>query len=118
LGALLVVGIYRARTAKRDDLTFAGFVILSVILSPVSLDYHYVLLLIPIAMLIAGERKQPNFWMQSISAVAVLLIAVDLPYRSQQVESGAWALLAYPKLYGALILWGLCIRTTELDWGA
>jgi hypothetical protein len=39
----------------------------------------------------------------------VFLIAADLPYRSQQLETGAWALLAYPKLYGAVALWGLVL---------
>jgi hypothetical protein len=37
------------------------------------------------------------------------LIALDLPYRSPRLADGAWALLAYPKLYGAWLLWGLAI---------
>ena len=47
--------------------------------------------------------------------VGAILIAVDLPYRSAELADGAWALLAYPKLYGALLLWGLalvsCLRS-------
>jgi hypothetical protein len=107
---LLGVGIYRARTMKQDDLTFAGFVSLSIILSPVSLDYHYLLLLIPIAILLAQGREPSTPWGQNVLAVAVLLIAANLPYRSQHLAPGALALLAYPKLYGALALWGLAIK--------
>jgi hypothetical protein len=109
LALALAIGIYRTRTMKRADLTFASFVILSIILSPVSLDYHYTFLLLPIAILLARGRQQPSPLAQVALAVAVFLIAADLPYRSQQLEAGAWALLAYPKLYGAVALWGLML---------
>jgi hypothetical protein len=42
--------------------------------------------------------------------VAVALIAADLPYRAGRLTTGAWALLAYPKLYGAWLLWWLARR--------
>jgi hypothetical protein len=47
-----------------------------------------------------------------VLAAAALMIALDLPYRSPIVGSGILALLAYPKLYGALLLWGLCLEST------
>jgi hypothetical protein len=125
LSVLLVASVYRARTSlellraapapaalsrmKRGDLAFASFVILSIILSPVSLDYHYVFLLMPIVILFAQTSEQPNLWARVVLAVAVFLIAADLPYRSPRLEAGAWALLAYPKLYGAVALWGLAL---------
>jgi hypothetical protein len=34
---------------------------------------------------------------------------VPTPYRSARLIDGWASLIAYPKLYGALVLWGLCI---------
>ena len=39
----------------------------------------------------------------------MMLIGADLPYLSPRVADGAWALFAYPKLYGALLLWATII---------
>jgi hypothetical protein len=47
-------------------------------------------------------------------AVAALLIAVPLPYESPRLAGGAWALLAYPRLYGGLLLWAwLLVRAAQ-----
>ena len=40
-------------------------------------------------------------WEGLTLTAGAILIAVDLPYRSAELADGAWALLAYPKLYGA-----------------
>lgn len=114
---LLVISVYRARAMKRGDLAFAGFVIMSVIISPLSLDYHYLFLLIPMSILIAQTVDQSHLWARVVLAIAIFLIAADLPYRSPRLEGGTWALLAYPKLYGALALWGLAL-TNGLPDGA
>lgn len=89
------------------DLAFALFAICAVVLSPVSLDYHYTLLLVPIALLIAWAGRQASLWPWIVLGAAALMIAADLPYRSPRVAVGALALLAYPKLYGACLLWAL-----------
>jgi hypothetical protein len=91
------------------DLPFATFVILSVILSPLALDYHYPLLLLPIFILIAQTRQRGTLLSWLLLGVSFFLIAADLPYRSPRLAEGMLALLAYPKLYGALLLWGLTI---------
>lgn len=142
--ALLAVSLFVVYRAARSpafrelphfsgDLSFAIFVILSVILSPLALDYHYPLLLLPLAIAAAYVRAQgaevvpesglsgsaaPRwiggtavYWL--ILLFAFFLMAADLPYRSPRLADGAWALLAYPKLYGALLLWGF---STWLLW--
>jgi hypothetical protein len=106
-----------ARSAPQSsEVLFGAFALLGVILSPLSLDYHYVLAL-P-AMIILGRwaysQRSRSAWL--VLLLATLMIAWDLPYRSPRVSAGVWALLAYPKLYGALMLWGLALwaayRTT------
>lgn len=98
---------YWAHTMQQADLVFAAFVVANVILSPVSVDYHYTLLLVPIAVLLAWARTQMSRRLWIVLGAAISLIAADLPYRSLQQAEGARALLAYPKLYGAWLLWGL-----------
>jgi hypothetical protein len=116
---LVVASAYQTRTMQRDDIAFASFVILSIILSPVSLDYHYMLLLIPIAILLGillgRPSEQSMLWVRIVLAFALFLIAADLPYRSPRLEAGAWALLAYPKLYGAVALWGLALMVAGTE---
>ena len=77
------------------------------IISPVSLDYHYTILLLPILMLVAWIRNNPSFLLWILLLIFVALIAVDAPYSSPRISGGGWAILAYPKLYGAIGLLGL-----------
>jgi hypothetical protein len=39
----------------------------------------------------------------------MLLIGLPLPYEAVPLSRGALALLAYPRLYGGLLLWGLLL---------
>jgi hypothetical protein len=103
------------------DLHFAIFTILSVILSPLALDYHYPLLLLPIGVVLAWIIRSwttGNRWSVVIFglwAMAVFAIGADLPYRSPRLTVGIWALLAYPKLYGALLLWVIAMWAVNDD---
>lgn len=115
LGVVLLVGLplylaYLARATRHsDDLIFAALVVANVIVGTATLDYHYALLLLPIAVLMAWARERRSLWVWLILGCAMWLIAADLPYRSPRLAVGAWALLAYPKLYGAWLLWGLAV---------
>ena len=115
IAVFLGVSALAARRSGRSDLVFAAFVLISLILSPVSVDYHYVIALLPIAILLADLQNvmfSRRGWLLMIGA---LLIAADLPYRSPRLAEGAWVLFAYPKLYGALLLWGLAITCSLRD---
>jgi hypothetical protein len=114
LALLLVVGCLAASVAvaarrKSNDAVFAAFVLLSLMCSPVSIDYHYTTTLLPIALLLAilpGTRWSTG---TQLLVLGSLLIAADLPYRSPRLTHGLLALFAYPKLYGAVLLWALCL---------
>jgi len=111
LGFAAVCGAnaYWASLSEGTDLPFASFVAAGVILNPWSLDYHYVLLLVPLTVLTAWVQRQTVLWPRIVLGVAAALIAADLPYRSPRLATSAWVLLAYPKLYGAWLLWGLAL---------
>jgi hypothetical protein len=107
---LLGVSSYRAPRDSRDSMAFAAFTTLSVILSPLSLDYHYTLMLLPLALAASALTRARLTWRSACwLTIAAMLIALPLPYLDRRLEVGALALLAYPKLYGALLLWGFLI---------
>lgn len=118
-GALLLLsGAARVSLrARNPDLSFAAFVLAGLMLSPFSLDYHYVLALVPIAILAARLNRRESRWRLLILAAACALIAADLPYRSPALNEGAWAIFAYPKLYGAALVWGLAVWEDSYDAG-
>jgi hypothetical protein len=110
--AMLVASARAARRAGAPDLVLALFVMASILLSPVALDYHYVLALLPVAILLAHLPSWGS--LDSLIAglgwlTAVAAIGLNLPYQSAAIQGGAWALLAYPKLYGAILLWILAM---------
>ena len=94
---------------KKIELAFGSFIILSLILNPASMDYHYVIILIPIFILIDWLRKNATKTIWLLFTFSILFVAIDLPYVSQKISVGWFALIAYPKLYGAMGLWGISL---------
>jgi hypothetical protein len=47
-------------------------------------------------------------------AAVVVLVGAPLPYKSPRVAAGLPTLLAYPKLYGALVLWAMAMSPLTL----
>lgn len=109
LGIVALVLFLAYRVPEQADLCFAAALLGGIVVSPLSLDYHYPLLLLPLALLLARVARAPSVSTALALAAGWLLIAVDLPYRSTALSAGARALLAYPKLYGALILLGMTV---------
>jgi hypothetical protein len=107
--AMIALPLYTALPKDERDLSFAGFVFAGLALTPYSMDYHYTLALLPIFALLPWVREQRRFLVWVVFIVAVVLIGADFPYRSPRLAAGALALLAYPKLAGACLLWGLVV---------
>lgn len=104
---LVAFSLIVAKLSQTKNLKIALLVIVSVITSPFTLDYHYPVLIISFLLVfetLEGTRQQVLFF------VAYLCIALPLPYTSDLFEKGYWSLLAYPKLYGAVILMALCLQ--------
>ena len=112
---ILVITIIGAYKFKKSALAFGTFIIAGIILNPASIDYHYVLMLIPVFILFGWLIKNPSVVLWSLFAISFLLIAASLPYISPKITSGHWALFAYPKLYGALGLWLLTLRVSYIS---
>ena len=84
--------------------------------APLGEGYHYTLILPALLMAAwwAWTARLP--WSQwALLALAALLLSLPWPYQSPQLSAGWWALLAYPRVYGAYALWGWLLgRRTEV----
>ena len=88
----LIVG---KRTAS---VGFAAAVVLTEVLSPVAEQYHYVVMLLPLAVLWHAAWQSNNAALGCCALVATLLLACPIDYKSAHP---AWAILHnYPRLLG------------------
>jgi len=75
--------------------------------APFAEGYHYVLTLAP--LLVAGWwawRARLGWRAWAMLMLAALLLGAPLPYKAARIQAGWWALAAYPRVYGAYLLWG------------
>ena len=107
LAALGVVAAAARHAA--GDLAFAAAVTVGVVASPLSLDYHYVLLFLPVAILLGRVGRQQPFAPLLVLMLALVMVGASLPINSPRLRDGWPALLAYPKLYGGLLMLGLVL---------
>lgn len=99
---ILIVTVIGANKINKPDQTFGIFLIISIILNPASIDYHYLIMLIPILISfewLIGSNSRLNW---SLFIISFVLIAASIPYISPKVTKDLFAIFAYPKLYGAL----------------
>jgi hypothetical protein len=112
-GAALGLTLWFGRRA-RMDVAFAAAVTLNVILFPTAIEYHYTLLLIPLAVmgsqLIAAPRRQDLIW----CGVVLVFLCLPFDWNEARWSEGAWMLLAYPRLYGGWLLWLWLLRQMAL----
>jgi hypothetical protein len=88
---------------EQRALTMGMFVAPMVAIAPIAEGYHYVLV-VP-ALLIGW------WWtFQSPAATKKRLLLAACTALTSQLQEGWLALLAYPRMYGALALWGLLAR--------
>ena len=98
--ALEFVGISSWGSQRTSlEWTFCIGLLLSLILVPVAEQHHYVLLF-PAFLLAVHSSNVPKW----LLFVAAALIVLPLEYMNKNLSSGWWALLAYPRLYGAILL--------------
>ena len=101
----------------RTDATVAAAVAAGVLVLGLAQEYHFAMLLVPAAVALARWFDEPGrpaldgLWL----ALALALLAAPLPYEDPVLSVGWAALLAYPRLYGAWLLWGWLIRELWRD---
>jgi hypothetical protein len=88
---------------------------LVVSMAPIAETYHYLLVLpaVVIAWSWALETRPSTGAWATLAAASVLLMIPQTLYVAPRIQAGWIALLAYPRVYGAFILWGWLI--TALD---
>jgi Glycosyltransferase family 87 len=101
---------------EAQALSLAMYGSLSVSMTPVAANYHYMLVLptLMIAWWYALEREP--FRARSVAALALATLLLEIPqnvYTTGRLQSGWLAIFAYPKVYGAIGLWLWTGRTLE-----
>ncbi|MCB0167612.1 MAG: DUF2029 domain-containing protein [Anaerolineae bacterium] len=109
LGATIWIG-------RRSDSArlFAALLPLTIVLLPVAEEYHFVLLLSSIFVVTTDLLRRPVetaagriAWLAL--GVALLLLIAPIPFKSTGWAIGWWALVAYPRLYGAWLVWAVAL---------
>lgn len=113
VGGAVVLGWFRVRRDLPDNhlrlLRIGMLSALAVPLQPLGEEYHYPLLLPSVLLLLgilagAVPSIRPDPWAGMLGVFGVLLVTVPLPFKDEVFVGGWSALLAYPKLYGALLV--------------
>ena len=116
---LVVMGIVFGISVRRQRLdsdslderalTLGMFVAPIVPLAPIGEGYHYVMIF-PAVLIgwwwVLRTRASPKQWLL-MAVCTVLVCAPQRYYSSEHLRAGWMALLAYPRAYGALMLWGV-----------
>jgi hypothetical protein len=98
------------------DLAFAAGLTATVILLPFAEEYHYVLLILPITVMLA-RVLQPSYRFSDLVWLMIILFLIGAPLRYQAPElTRSWlALLAYPRPYGGWLLWLWFMRRMNVE---
>jgi glycosyl transferase family 87 len=95
---------------RADHLSFAAAIALVELLSPSAEQYHYIVLLLPLAVLWREAWMLRSSQALCTAGVATLLIALPISYKAPHP---AWALpLLYPRLIGGWI----CFAALLMSW--
>ena len=98
------------RRPRPDHLSFAAAIALVELLSPAAEQYHYIVLLLPLAVLWREAALLRSLQALCIAGIATLLIALPISYKTPHP---AWALpLLYPRLMGGWI----CFAALLTNW--
>ncbi len=114
--SLLLLGASLERTARNADpsLPVALLVLTHLVVDPWTLDYHYPLAFLPLVVVACALRDRgagAARW--ALLALGTALLSAPAGWcKSPSLQAGALALLAYPQLYGALLVWGLAFHTS------
>ncbi len=105
--SVAALGLTLWRSRRSDfDLAFAAAATLSVVLQPLAEEYHYTLLLLPLAVMASRVFREPIVRIDVAWLLLVVsLLAIAWPYKLDGL-TGSWAvLMGYPRLYGGWLLW-------------
>jgi hypothetical protein len=114
--AALVITLWLGRRG-RVDVAAAAAITAGILVLDLAQEYHFAVLLIPAAIAIGAwldAEEQPLIdaaWLVG----AIILLAAPLAYEDPGLDGGLSTFLAYPRLYGAWLLWAWLIRRLWLE---
>ena len=117
--ATIVFGLVMLGWQARHDQPVrvaASSLIMTVLFAPLAEQYHY-LLLVPAVAVTIDVATTRVLGMSLLLAGALILVLAPLPYKIPALAPGAWALLAYPRLYGALVILTLLLSGAGIATG-
>jgi len=97
---------------------FACGLVLSELLGPLAEDYHFMLFVLPLFVMWRFITSQRNLFVWLLAAIASALILLPIAFEDPALAYGPSAFLAYPRLYGGWLMWGLlvtCAREKPAD---
>lgn len=108
----LLIATLRASRRDPDPSTtvFAAAIVLGIVIQPTIEQYGYVTGFVPFVVGTMEWARRPSFTVGLCLLAAAALLAIPFPYKHPLLGQGALALLAYPRLYGGLLLWGILMR--------
>ena len=104
-GATLVTALL-ARRSQQSAAWIASAATLSVLTLPAVAEPHFALMAVPLALL---RLRVTEF------AVIAALLLVPLELTAEKFTAGWWAVLAYPRLYAAWLLWAASVRELHAE---
>jgi hypothetical protein len=116
--AMLAVTLAARRASSSSSSTLATFgamAMLGVVLQPAAEQYQYLVAFVPLVIATRAWLRRPDVIAGVCLAAAAMLIFASLPYKDPALWIGARTLLAYPRLYGGLILWVVLVYESRRE---
>jgi hypothetical protein len=109
VAVLIIAGtLLAARRGSREESVSAAVLAIP-LLSPVAEQYHYLVALIPLAVGLDAWSAARDARYAAVLLAAAWLLLWPLPFLNPALAGGPISVLAYPRLAGALLLWGLIV---------
>ena len=107
--ALGTIGLVSATVllARRTPLLQAvgAGLLLTILLAPVAEQHHYLIAFIPFLVAVECWSRRPERWTALLLVASAMLLFAPLPYNNPALWKGWKAVLAYPRVWGGLLLW-------------
>ena len=109
VGCIVLVFFRSFSSEEKDEMFFARLMALSVITAPLAEDYHYLLMFVLVTAMSSRLTVFLDRWNEIhlddiLYGLAVILLIAPFPYKSLDAAAFPTSLLAYPRLYGGIML--------------
>jgi hypothetical protein len=103
---IVMMGISLQRTSRSFLQSFYSLIVVGVLFTPLAAEHHFVLLSIPFFICVANQRWNTKPLSYALPMLALgYMIFGWFPSVPPNMFNGWMQLLAFPRLYGGMILW-------------